>query len=63
MIDVKINKEKCGGCGSCVNVCPIKKLFLKDGKVCSNPLLNCIGCRGCECVCPKDAIRVVKDEV
>ncbi|RLI96255.1 MAG: ferredoxin [Candidatus Aenigmatarchaeota archaeon] len=55
-----VDKKKCTGCGTCVNVCPVNVFELKDGK--SNVVRpeECIGCKACENSCPAQAI-VVKD--
>jgi nitroreductase/NAD-dependent dihydropyrimidine dehydrogenase PreA subunit len=52
-----IDKEKCNGCGMCVNVCEYKSISVIDGKACI------IGhesshCGHCQAVCPVGAIKV-----
>jgi formate hydrogenlyase subunit 6/NADH:ubiquinone oxidoreductase subunit I len=50
----KVDKEKCAGCGACVNVCPAGAISMKDDKaVISN---KCVDCGRCAQVCPADAI-------
>ena len=53
-----VNKSKCTGCGTCVNVCPVNVFELKNGK--SEPVRaeECISCRACENSCPEGAIKV-----
>ncbi len=53
-----IDKNKCIGCGACVNVCPVKVYILKDGKAHPENPTKCIGCKACESVCPVQAIKV-----
>jgi MinD superfamily P-loop ATPase len=53
----EIDKEKCNGCGLCVEKCKFKALKLKDGKAEVDPLL-CEGCGACEVLCPRGAIKM-----
>lgn len=67
MIQMKINKEFCKGCGLCISVC--KKDVLRLGEelnskgssyvVLKNPG-NCIGCKACSTMCPEGAIALYK---
>lgn len=57
---VYINKERCRGCGQCVEVCPFDALSLKNGNgeapvAYLEPSL-CRGCNLCTSVCPTDAV-------
>lgn len=56
---VNVDKDRCEGCGKCVEVCPALILVLEDGKVgvTGNPD-DCLGCRSCEAVCEQAAIVV-----
>lgn len=65
MASVKIDSEKCKGCGICISVCPKKVLgFDKDtinGKGYSPAaqlLQGCIGCAACAKMCPDTVIIV-----
>jgi len=53
-----VNKSKCTGCGTCVNVCPTKVFELKSGKSNVARPKECIGCMACENSCPEGAIKV-----
>jgi len=55
---VKINKEKCPGCGNCVEVCPFGVLEIRNGKAVVKNLKNCKKCGACMSACPNNAIRI-----
>ncbi len=54
---VKVVKEKCTGCGTCIEICPAGAISLKDGKAVID-LKKCAGCLACVSVCPQKAIKV-----
>jgi len=60
MLEITINKEKCTGCGDCVNSCPPEILYLDNdaAAVKSEIILECLGCQSCVVVCPTEAITV-----
>lgn len=58
---LKIDKNKCIGCGKCVELCPINNLSLKEGKSTSNN--RCTMCYRCISLCPVKAITCVGDKV
>jgi NAD-dependent dihydropyrimidine dehydrogenase PreA subunit len=64
MVEVKVDHEKCNGCGTCVEVCPVSVYELQDigGNKKSVPVNQdaCIVCRSCEVQCPTQAITVVE---
>ncbi len=51
-----IDKNKCTGCGACINVCPVSAIIMKEGKA-EIDMDKCIRCGKCHDVCPVDAIR------
>lgn len=54
---LKYNEALCTGCGSCVSVCPVQRLELKDKRVVlGNNGLGCIHCTQCVHACPADAL-------
>lgn len=56
---IKIDKERCIGCGACVADCFPEALKLEDGKA---VLVNtCIECGHCFAVCPSGAITMPDD--
>ncbi|MFO8016121.1 MAG: 4Fe-4S binding protein [Candidatus Woesearchaeota archaeon] len=53
-----IDKSKCTGCGTCVQVCPMEVFKLEKGKSKAVKPDECIGCGACEAQCPQEAIKV-----
>lgn len=60
-ITVKIELERCDGCGDCVEQCPMNVFQIVDGKSQAVNEDRCIECRLCETVCPQLAISVLND--
>lgn len=51
-----VDKEKCIGCGQCVDVCPVEAIKLdNDIAVISD---ECIECGACADECPSEAISL-----
>ncbi len=63
--EIRIDLEKCNGCGLCVKVCKDFSLEMVKGKVAitENPLFGCIGCGHCMAICPTDAIEIYGREI
>ena len=65
-IQIKVDLEKCTGCGTCVDMCPMEvyEIVVIDGKRKASPVnqIDCIGCRNCELACPEGAIEIIKDD-
>jgi NAD-dependent dihydropyrimidine dehydrogenase PreA subunit len=59
---LKIDEEKCNGCGLCVPNCHEGALQVIDGKVRLVSELMCDGLGACIGYCPEDAIRIEKRE-
>lgn len=55
---VTVDKQRCTGCGACVEACPAGALYLVDGKAAVDNLL-CRGCEACLGVCPVEALALV----
>lgn len=57
---VQIDEILCVGCGACVSLCPKKILYMnkENGKCKVTDESRCDRLRGCERVCPADAIKI-----
>ena len=60
MVEVKVDSEKCTGCGTCVDVCPVEVFEIKNDKSIPVRQEECIVCRACEVQCPEGAIEVLE---
>lgn len=59
IMPAKVNKNKCTGCGTCVDECPVEAITLDEEE--GIAVVNedeCVDCGACEDVCPADAIKV-----
>ncbi len=52
---VKVDKEECTGCGTCVDACPVEAISLVDGVAQINRE-ECTECLTCVDECPVEAI-------
>lgn len=52
--------SSCNGCGTCVDLCPIKNIEIKDNK----PIFlhDCLICMSCMNNCPQNAIHLPKEK-
>lgn len=58
---LKINYEKCLGCGACINQCPKQALTARpDYKPKVNPK-KCSECGECVQICPMEALKIIKN--
>jgi NAD-dependent dihydropyrimidine dehydrogenase PreA subunit len=55
---LKLDSEKCNGCGICMEVCPHPVFILVDKKVEIFDRDACIECGACALNCPTDALEV-----
>ena len=51
----RVDKEKCVGCGACVEVCPAQAISMVGGKAKINAD-KCVDCGKCGQVCPQGAL-------
>ncbi|HJO95739.1 MAG TPA: 4Fe-4S binding protein [Victivallales bacterium] len=52
-----VDPEICTGCESCISVCPVEAITMKDGKAVVDSD-ECIECGACIDECPVDAITM-----
>ena len=60
MAEVTVDKDKCTGCGECVDNCPAGVLELVDGHSEPVEMDECLACETCVEVCPEGAISVTE---
>ncbi|MBX2975809.1 MAG: nitroreductase family protein [Ignavibacteriaceae bacterium] len=63
--EIKIEPEKCTGCGNCVKVCKDLSLIIDNHKVriSDTSVFGCIGCGHCMAICNTGAIKIVGREI
>jgi Fe-S-cluster-containing hydrogenase component 2 len=47
---MKIEREKCTGCGGCINLCPVSAIFFSDDRAVIDEVV-CTECGTCIPVC------------
>ncbi len=52
-----IDKEKCTGCETCVDICPTAAISMNDGKAVVDAD-TCVDCETCVDECPAEAIHM-----
>jgi ferredoxin len=55
---LRLDTEKCTGCGTCLDVCPQAVLAKENGKVRIQDRDACMECGACSRNCPVEAITV-----
>lgn len=58
VVTLKLDEEKCTGCGICTEVCPHQVFKLFDGKVAIQDRDSCMECGACARNCPFSVISV-----
>lgn len=58
VVTLKLNSEKCTGCGRCIDVCPHKVFAIQDKKSLIIDKDGCMECGACAKNCPFNAIEV-----
>jgi len=54
---VKVDMEKCTGCGTCKDVCPVEAIELQEDKAKVNEE-ECVDCGTCVEECPEGALSL-----
>jgi NAD-dependent dihydropyrimidine dehydrogenase PreA subunit len=60
VVEIKIDLDKCNGCGTCVDVCPVEVFEINEGKSVVVNLDECLVCMACEVQCPDAAIEIIE---
>jgi len=55
---LKLNIEKCNGCGKCIEACPHEVFEIRNKKSCIKDKDACMECGACAKNCPESAIEV-----
>ena len=58
VVTLKLEQEKCVGCGVCLSVCPHAVLSLTNGKIDIANRDACMECGACTRNCPVEALNV-----
>ncbi|MDP4183575.1 MAG: mercury methylation ferredoxin HgcB [Bacteroidota bacterium] len=58
VVTLRMDEEKCNGCGMCMKVCPHEVFELSGGKSHIVDRDSCMECGACALNCPKQAIFV-----
>jgi ferredoxin len=58
VVTLELDREKCTGCGMCMEVCPHHVFRLEAGKAEIQERDNCMECGACAKNCPFEAIGV-----
>jgi len=61
VVKIIVDKDKCTGCGTCVDTCPMGVYEIQNGKSVPVKVDECIVCRACEAQCPEGAIQVIEE--
>jgi Fe-S-cluster-containing hydrogenase component 2 len=55
-MSVKVNSEKCTGCGVCKDTCPVDAIEIKNAKAVISD--SCLDCGACVPACPQKALTL-----
>lgn len=56
-----IDKEKCDGCGTCVEACPSEAISIGDDEKAKVNAEECVDCESCVDECPNQAISMSEE--
>ena len=57
---IKVDADKCVGCGECVDICPVEVFELQDGISIPVNAEECVECECCIEVCEENAITLTE---
>jgi NAD-dependent dihydropyrimidine dehydrogenase PreA subunit len=60
MVEIKVDVDKCDGCETCIDVCPVEVFEIRDGKSVPVNVDECLDCKACEVQCPNNAIEIIE---
>ena len=58
VVTLKLDREKCKGCGRCTEVCPHNVFEMMEGRVAIRDINRCMECGACARNCQFGAIEV-----
>lgn len=58
VVTLKLEEDRCTGCGMCVSVCPHEVFEIDERKARIADRDSCMECGACEKNCPLEAIKV-----
>lgn len=58
VVTLKLDEQKCNGCGTCTIVCPHGVFALEDRRARIADRDACVECGACQMNCPSEAIAV-----
>lgn len=58
VVTLKLDRNKCTGCGMCTVVCPHEVFTMQDAKAIIKSIDSCMECGACAKNCKYDAIEV-----